>query len=169
VIRLQPCLVHGLDSASRSKALSSQGPGAFSFRARLRVSALKCLRAGTSPPKAPTMTPYSSQLRLPEPRRCLTLQHRLVADAHQQFGVGVPAETASASNHSASRMAGVKEFCFALTEEAGHRLNRCRLTHLSGGTMSKPAPSNPVNGLRLRGSVPCTDRIRFIFDNSSSG
>ena len=33
-----------LDGASRSKALSSQGPGAFSFRARLRVMT-KPLRA----------------------------------------------------------------------------------------------------------------------------
>ena len=31
-MRLRPCLVHGFDGASRSKALSSQGPGAFSFR-----------------------------------------------------------------------------------------------------------------------------------------
>ena len=30
-MRLRPCLVHGLDGASRSKALSSQGPGAFFF------------------------------------------------------------------------------------------------------------------------------------------
>ena len=29
MIRLRPCLVHGLDGASRSKALSSQGPRAF--------------------------------------------------------------------------------------------------------------------------------------------
>jgi hypothetical protein len=30
-MRLRPCLVHGLDGSSRSKALSSQGPGAFFF------------------------------------------------------------------------------------------------------------------------------------------
>jgi hypothetical protein len=35
VMRLRPCLVHGLDGASRSKALSSQGPRAFFFSERL--------------------------------------------------------------------------------------------------------------------------------------
>jgi hypothetical protein len=30
-MRLRPCLVHGLDGSSRSKALSSQGPGPFFF------------------------------------------------------------------------------------------------------------------------------------------
>ena len=32
MMRLRPCFVHGLDGSSHSKALSSQGPRAFSFR-----------------------------------------------------------------------------------------------------------------------------------------
>ena len=45
-MRLRPCLVHGLDGSSRSKALSSQGPGAFLFRAATRddqpLRAVRC-------------------------------------------------------------------------------------------------------------------------------
>jgi hypothetical protein len=44
-MRLRPCLVHGLDGSSRSKALSSQGPGAFYFCAVTRISATR-LRHG---------------------------------------------------------------------------------------------------------------------------
>jgi hypothetical protein len=41
VTRLRPCLVHGLDGSSRSKALSSQGPRAFVFsRAALCASTI---------------------------------------------------------------------------------------------------------------------------------
>ncbi len=41
------------------------------------------------------------------------------------------ARSASASNHSASRTAGVKAFCLALAQEAGHRFKSSRLTRSS--------------------------------------
>jgi hypothetical protein len=56
----RPCLVHGLDRASRSKALSSQGPRAFFFsRAATRVCSPSPLR----PPSA-----ISSRRSMVQPR-----------------------------------------------------------------------------------------------------
>src|ERR1700675_5029636 len=71
-MRLRSCLVHGLDGASPSKALSSQGPGAFFFS-----SPAMCISVGppsrgailqltASPLKAATITYESWQLHLLE-------------------------------------------------------------------------------------------------------
>src|SRR5207249_1615876 len=71
---LRPCLVHGLDGASRSKALSSQGPRAFFFsRAATRVmtepfapSSAKASRAGNfCSPATGTGVPFPFLRRTP--------------------------------------------------------------------------------------------------------
>jgi len=68
-MRLRPWLVHGFDGASRSKALSSQGPGAFFFSERLAGNEILLARARQTAFQIPLTCPIREVQRI-RPVKC---------------------------------------------------------------------------------------------------